>query len=135
MTKIRSTSVKKYGISSHRFLELYHYCMQYNEWKEELKYKRDTVKSISINDMPMTGNRNNQTEELVIRRTELSRKCEIVEQTAIESDENIYSYILMGVTNEGVTYKCLKEKYKIPCGKDMYYDRRRKFYYLLSKKI
>ena len=127
-------SIKKYDISSHRFMELYHYCLQYNEWKEELKYKCDTVRSIEVSDMPITHNNSDATQELAIRRAELNKKCELIEQTAIETDADIYPYILKAVTNEGVTYKYLSTVMNIPCGKKMYYDRRRRFYWLLSQK-
>lgn len=116
-------------------MELYHYCLQYNEWKDELKYKCDTVHSIEITDMPINHNNVDATQKLAIRRAELSRKCEIIEQTAVETDSEIYQYILKAVTNEGITYNYLSTVMNIPCGKDMYYDRRRKFYWLLSQKI
>ena len=45
----------KYGISKHRFRELYYWCLQYNEWKDELKYKTDTVKAVEAHDMPREG--------------------------------------------------------------------------------
>ncbi len=135
MSNIRNTSLRKYNISPHRFMELYHYCLQYNEWKDELEYKCDTVRSIEITDMPVTHSNSDATQNLAIRREELSRKCELIEQTAKEADPDIYQYILKAVTNEGVTYNYLYSVMNIPCGKDMYYDRRRKFYWLLSQKI
>ena len=135
MPNVRSTSLKKYNISSHRFMELYHYCLQYNEWKDELKYKCDTVNGIEITDMPTSHGNADVTQALAMRRTELTRKCETIEQTAIETDAEIYPYILKAVTNEGITYNYLSSVMDIPCGKDMYYDRRRKFYWLLSQKI
>ena len=135
MTTIRSTSLKKYDISAHRFMELYHHCLQYNEWKDELKYKCDTVRSIEVTDMPIAHSNSDVTQELAIRRLELSKKCEMIEQTAIEADADIYSYILKAVTNEGITYKYLSTVMNIPCGKKMYYDRRKKFYWLLSQKM
>lgn len=135
MPNVRPLNSEKYEISKHRFLELYHFCMQYPEWKEELKYITDTVKSIQITDMPTSHNYKDQTAELAERRARLSKKCEIIEQTAIEADAELYPWILEGVTQEYVTYRYLKTSKHIPCGKDMYYNRRRKFYYLLSKKI
>lgn len=135
MPTVRSTSLKKYDISTHRFMELYHHCLQYNEWKDELKYKCDTVRSIEVTDMPVTHNNSDATQELAMRRLELSKKCELIEQTAIEADANIYQYILKAVTNEGVSYNYLRTVCGIPCGKNMYYTARKKFFYLLSKKI
>ena len=135
MPNVRNTSLKKYNISPHRFAELRHHCLQYNEWKDELKYKCDTVKSIEITDMPITHGSSDATQALSIRRAELSSKCEIIEQTAKEADLDLWEYILKAVTNENVTYNYLFMTCNIPCGKKMYYDRRRKFYWLLSQKI
>lgn len=135
MSNVRNTSLKKYNISPHRYMELYHYCLQYNEWQDELKYKYDTVRSIEITDMPISHNNSDVTQALAIRRAELQKKCDLVEQTAREAGGEIQEYILKAVTNEGITYNYLKTLCNIPCGKDMYYDRRRKFYWLLAQKI
>ena len=43
----------------------------------------------------------------------------------------IYEYILKAVTEE-LSYTYLKSKLKIPCGRDMYYDRYRRFFWILS---
>lgn len=136
MPDVRPINEKKYEISKHRFLELYHFCMQYQEWKNELKYEKDTVKCIANTEgIHGSGGSGSATERLVIRRMKLLEKCEMVEQTAIEADPELYRYILEGVTAEYATYKYLRQVEGIPCGRTMYYDRRRKFYWLLSKKI
>ena len=135
MPNVRDTSLKKYGISPHRFKELYHFCLQYHEWKDELKYKCDTVKSIEVTDMPVAHNNSDQVQALATRRAELSQKVKLIEDTAKEADADIYKYIIKAVTNEGITFNYLKTVMDIPCGKDMYYDRRRRFYWLLSQKI
>lgn len=127
-------NAKKYDIGTHRFMQLYYHCLQYNEWKEELKAKCDTLHSSSIHEVSAVYN-SDVTQRLAMRRAELSRKCELIEQTAIEADAEIYQYILKAVTNEGITYNYLKMVCNIPCGKDMYYDRRKKFYWLLDKKV
>lgn len=126
---------KKHEISKHRFLELYYFCLQYNEWRDRLKYKTNTVKSIEISDMPITHSNESATERLGIERTELFKKCELIEQTAIETDPDIYQYIIKAVTNEHITFNYLVQNMGIPCGKKMYYNRRRKFYWLLDKKL
>ena len=135
MPNVRDTSLKKYGISSHRFLELYHHCLQYNEWKEELKYKRDTVHSADVSRGFVRCDNSDATQSLAMRREELSRRCELIEQVAREADADLYQYILKAVTNENITYNYLQMNHNIPCGKDMYYDRRKRFYWLLSQRI
>ena len=106
----------KYGISKHKFLQVYHFCMQYNEPRG-------------------SGGSGRPTEDLAIRRAQLAENVQLVEQTCMEADGDIYQWLLKAVTNEGVGYTYLKEYMEIPCGKDMYYDRRRKFYWLMAQKI
>ena len=107
VSNVRPMNEKKYDISKHRFLELYHFCMQYSEWKDELKYKKDTVRSIEVTDMPTSHGNGDATANLAVRRAELQRKCELIEQTAIEADPDIYQYIIKGVTTEYATYLSL----------------------------
>ncbi|MCH1972612.1 hypothetical protein MCI89_09695 [Muricomes sp. OA1] len=135
MPNKRPLNENKYNISKHRFLELYHFCMQYNEWRNELKYNKDTVRSIGISDMPTSRNGGDATADLAMRRAELRRKCELIEQTAIEADPEIYEYIIKGVSNDWATYPYMQTVMKIPCSRNTYYNRRRKFFWLLSKKI
>ena len=132
---VRPISEKKYNISKHRFRELYYFCLQYQEWLDELKYKTDDVSSVGITNMPTSHNTNSNVERLALRRAQLEEKCKILEQTAIEADPELYQYILKAVTNEGISYNYLKMVMNIPCCKNVWYDRRRKFYYLLSEKI
>ena len=44
----------------------------------------------------------------------------------------LYSYIIKGAI-EGKSYTYLKTKLEIPCGRDMYYKRYRKFFWILNK--
>ena len=132
---VRPLNDKKYNISKHRFRELYYFCLQYQEWLDELKYKTDDVSSVGITNMPTSHSTNSNVERLALRRVQLEEKCKILEQTAIEADPELYQYILKAVTNEGISYNYLKMVMNIPCCKNVWYDRRRKFYYLLSQKI
>lgn len=135
MPNVRPVNEKKYNMSKYRFGELYNFCLQYNEWKLELTYMTDTLTSPMITGLPRVQGKSDPTVTLAIRRQELENKCKMVEQTAVEADADIYPHIIKAVTNEGITYHYLREFMDIPCGKDMYYDRRRKFYWLLSKKL
>ena len=51
MAKVRPINEKKYNIDKHRFMELYYHCLQYQKWKEELKYIDDTVRSVQYGTM------------------------------------------------------------------------------------
>lgn len=136
MPDVRPINEKKYEISKHRFLELYHFCMQYQEWRSELQCMTDTVKGITNADGIRGGGRTGSaTEQLVIRRMKIQEKCELIEQTAIEADPELYQYILEGVTAEYASYRYLEQAKGIPCSRNTYYDKRRKFYWLLSQKM
>ena len=56
----------------------------------------------------------------------------MVEQAAMDADEYLWHYILRAVT-EGLSYTYLKSRLDIPCSKDTYYDRYRRFFWLLSE--
>lgn len=137
MPNIRPINKNKYQISKHRFFELYHFCLQYNEWKEELACKCDTVRSVDTSGTMVIGTNivSDPTSNLSIRRVEIIKKCELIEEAALETDKTLYRYILKAVTNEGMTYNYLRTVMGMPCGKNVYYNMRRKFYWILSKKM
>lgn len=133
-TLIRAELSKKnkYWISKHRHYELKHFCLQYPEWKKACALRTGrsaclttTVSSVKNHNFLYSPISNNST---LSNYTEL---IELIDQTAIEADPYLYEYILKGVT-EGRSYTYLKAVLGMPCGKDMYYDRYRKFFWLLS---
>ncbi len=127
--------LKAYNISKHRYMELYHYCMQYNEWKAQLQDIEDGLRSPSEGQTTSGGIKTDKTASLAIKRAELSAKCNMIEQTAEETDRVLKDYILAAVTNEGYTYNYLSTVKGMPCGHNLFYKLRKKFYYLLSGKI
>ena len=132
---IRPLNKDKYGISKFRFMEVYYFCLQYHEWKDELQYNTDTVQAIQYDKDPIKFGISDQTGDLGARRAELSKRCDLIEQTAIEADPDIYQYIIKAVTNVGIGYNYLYAVMGIPCSRNTYYRKRRRFYWLLSKKI
>lgn len=134
MGKVKPMNSRKYEISKHRFYELYHYCLQYKEWKDALRYSTDTVKGVIVSDMPHGSGTGDPTSNLAIKRAILSDRCKVIEDTAKEADAELWEYLLKGVTDENASYTYLRQVMNIPCGKNYYYEKRRKFYYLLSKK-
>lgn len=120
----------KYHLSKHRYLELKHFCLQYPEWKQRLKEITDIRSSDTV--MPGSDQISNETERIAIERTILKNKIELVEKVAMETDKTLWFYVLQGVTEEA-TYTYLRNAMNIPCGKNMYYDRYRRFFWLLDK--
>ena len=67
----------------------------------------------------------------ICQRKLLSDYMRMVEQSAMAADPELYSYILKSIT-ENLTFVVLKSVYDIPCERDMFYDRRRKFFLVLN---
>ena len=133
MANVRVLNKAKYKISNFRFRELYYFCLQYEEWREELKNKRNPLKGTKYSGMPTTGAPGNSTMHAAIACEELSRKCEKIEAAAMAADPELYEYIIFAVTHENITFNYLKTQKDIPCERDRYYDSRRKFYFYLDK--
>ena len=73
-----------------------------------------------------------KTATCAIARLNCKEKIDMVEKAAKEADLELSNYILLAVT-ENLSYAYLQSKLEIPCGRDMYYDRYRKFFWLLDK--
>lgn len=134
-TDIRPSISKKniYWISRHRYYELKHFCLQYPVWKKAYMvfdgWKSPTLKMDGIlNNLP-----GDPTAECAAIKAEYANKMNMVEQAAKEADSELSSYILKAVT-EGISYTYLSTKLNIPCCKDTYYDRYRRFFWILNKK-
>lgn len=128
----RELNLSKYGISGKRYKELCGFCEQYPEWVDELKYNKDTVGSQEITDMPIHHSNSDSTGKLALRRAEMQRKCEVIEQTAIQASADLYQYIIKAVCYEvPVTYLITCES--MPIEKSAFYELRRYFFYLLNE--
>lgn len=119
-------------ISKHRYYELKHFCLQYDEWK---KVKAELEFSImhghGFEEMVDNSNLPNPTCDISIKLSEYSERMKCVEEAARLCDREIGNYIFTAVTT-GLSFEKLKGRYDIPCGKDMFYDRYRKFFAILS---
>lgn len=123
----------KYHIDKHRHYELKHFCLQYPEWKRTYTKMSDASVPLSTIDKTPTSNLpGDPTAKRAIMRAHYAAKMAIIEKAAIETDRYLSEYILKAVT-EGLSYTYLRAKMDIPCGKDMYYDRYRKFFWILSE--
>lgn len=123
----------KYYIDKHRHYELKHFCLQYPLWKKAYHELDDMTISLAVVDGVRTSNMpGDPTAKRVLLKSYYMERIELLESIAIQADPYLYRYILKAVTEE-LSYTYLKAKMDIPCGKDMYYDRYRKFFWLLSE--
>ena len=121
----------KYWIDKHRHYELKHFCLQYPLWKKKYKsISKMSVFTSKLDSSPSNNELSDSTANHAINKARYSSKIDLIEKAALEADPVLYEYILKGVT-EGLSYIHLRAKLNIPCGKDMYYDRYRRFFWLL----
>ena len=133
-TVIRAEISEKneYWINKHRHYELKHFCLQYPIWKQAyLDLGGTSIGSSSAERIPSGNVHSDRTARRAILRTGYAEKIHLLEKTAMEADKYLHSYILKAVT-EGLSYTYLKSRLGIPCSRDMYYDRYRRFFWLLS---
>lgn len=121
-----------YWISKHRYYELKHFCLQYPEWERAYRMLDQTPEIGNIIFYQEQVEWRDYTGDTGTEKTYLKRKMELVEYTAKVCDCQIGDYIFLAVT-QGWSFNKLMTVKNIPCGKDFFYDRRRKFFYLLSK--
>lgn len=127
-------SVKnKYWIDKHRHYELKHFCLQYPMWKREYAaLDIPSITSAAGEKMPSSNIPGDPTGSFVMKKAYYLERIKLIEKIAKEADEFLSNYILKAVTEE-LSFTYLKSKLDIPCGKDMYYDRYRRFFWLLSE--
>ena len=142
ITKSELSKKNPYYISRHRYYELRHWVQQYPEWKRAVEqfdgyygkeprlYNDSKVHSIS-----------NPTQHDVEQRDwYLSRMNLVVEciQSAFDDLSPEYEapckwhWAILDAIIKGESYDILRVKHDVPFGKDYYYNRYRKFFWLLS---
>ena len=138
--KIMSNYVKnelskrnKYYISKDRYLELKHFCLQYKEWRDEYNaIDNYPSRNIEILSNYAGISKDSFVEKQAIKAAELSKRMKLVKDVAKATDEYLGDYIFKAVT-EDLSFTYLSTKLSIPCGRDMYYDRYRRFFWLMDK--
>ena len=124
----------QYWIDRHRYYELKHFCMQYPIWKKlYLMLESWGKKPGDLGYISKMNGYSDPTAKSAVDKAYFSERIEMVERAAKDADPELACYILKGVT-EGVSYDYLKARLEIPCCKDTYYDKYRKFFWILSKK-
>ena len=122
----------KYYIDKHRHYELKHFCLQYPIWKKLYnEAEKSCVSAAKLEKESATNVPSDITSKYAMKKLYYAERIDLIEKTAKDADDVLHTYILKAVTEE-LSYTYLKTKLNIPCGRDMYYDRYRKFFWLLS---
>lgn len=126
--KERDLKLQSYNISDNRYRELKYFCRQYREKQSQLR----SITELSSPSFSGTGGGNktsDRTADTACRRAQLQRDIEMIEQSAIEADSEIYAYIMDNVA-DGIAYEYLD----VPAGRRKFYESRKKFFKILSDK-
>ncbi len=125
----------KYYISKHRYYELLHFCRQYNDYlSEKAEIYNSCVRPVLGKEYH--GNNifpNDLTGKWAIKLADVDDKIHVIEQTAVDTDDQLSGYILMAVTS-GLGFDAMKARYDVPCSRGTFYDRYRKFFWILDQR-
>lgn len=123
----------KYWVERHRYYELKHFCLQYPIWKKSyLALDGLSKRPAELEIFIKGGSCSDPTNKCAIAKAYYSERIDLLEKVAEETDPELANYILAAVT-EGHSYEYLKSRLDIPCCRDTYYDRYRRFFWLLNK--
>lgn len=131
-TNIRPETSKRnpWWIPKHRYYELKHFCLQYPDWIEECKNIDGLAKKSESTHVNLIEWADPTSTSVNMRELYYSN-IRMVEECARIASNEIGMYILRAVTEE-LTYTHLKMMLNIPCSRGMFYDRYRKFFYILN---
>ena len=131
MIRAELSNKSKWHISKERYYELKHFCLQYPDFKRIYNSICDDIPSgiikVKTDDVIHKDER-----KMAIRQRYLDQMS-LIEECSQLTDPVLGAYILKGIT-QGLSYTYLRMHDNIPCGKDMYYDLYRKFFYILDLK-
>lgn len=124
----------QWWIPRQRYYELKHFCLQYPDWKTQIRILDGIQHQAERTHMPKSHTNEilDQTAKMAEKRARLTAKIEMVERAADASGADLSNYILKGIT-EGISYSVLQFKLMIPCNRNEYYDKYRKFFWVLDK--
>lgn len=123
----------KYWLPAEDLATAKHYAKRYPLWVAELK-TCGGISGLSYDkEAVQTSGNSDPTAKQAMRMAEILDKINLVENAVAEADPTIYRWLLEAVTI-GTNYDILIAK-GMPCGKDYFYNRKRKFYKILAGKI
>ena len=120
------------GISKARYLELLHFCRQYDDWKREANSLLG-ISAIRMDGLPHGTGISDPVARAAERRERLLAKISVVEGCAKASDNGIWFDALIDHVCRKTAWKDLKKE-KLPTSDaNAFYKRRREFFDMLNK--
>mgnify|MGYP004729514335 FL=1 len=109
--KKRDLKLSDHNVTTKKYNELRYFCLQYGDKRREL----ERIHGAGGKEIP--------------RVRQIKEEIELIEQTALEADPELYKWTLKSVT-EGIPY----ENMDVPAGRRQFYETRRYFFFLLAQK-
>lgn len=129
MPNNRDLKLDDYNISQYAYRELKYFCLQYPEKKKKIADLHNPLRGIAYDGMPHGTSPGEPTANAAVRAAQLSRDCEMIEQTAIEALPDAYTELIKSVTDDTYGFK----PSKLVRWAD-FKNGRRYFFYLLARK-
>ena len=125
----------KYKLSKFEFGYAKWFALNYPKWLDQYNALKDSVKAITYDqEVYGKGGISDKTQDFATKRAEIRDKMLKVEHCAFDAGGDIGEYILKSVIYENQTFEDMKAL-GMPCERTMFYERRRKFYWLLNQQI
>lgn len=134
MPRLELSRESEYFIPGNLYRQCIYFCRQYPDWAAALSSPPDSGKGIDYS-VPrvQTSGDFDPVEAEGIRRHQYAIKKQIVDDAIMEAAPEIAKWLLLGVAYRK-SFEDL-EAMGMPCGREYYFRRRRKFFWLLSFKI
>lgn len=127
----RPITSKAFDLSKARYYELKYWCRQYPEWKAKVRQVCG-ISNVQYDGMPHGTGASNPTEAHAIATEQEWANIKLLEDTVAAVADGWSKWLLMAVTMD-LTYDEVRSK-GIPCGRRLFYEGRRRFFYMLSKR-
>ena len=122
----------KWYISRERYYELKHFCLQYPEWQKKLAELDYATYPQQLGFIGADGHICNPPEKRVIERDICMSCIKMVDRALRETDSELDLYLKQSIAY-GKSFTYLQTVMRIPCCRDVFYDRYRKFFWILDK--
>lgn len=138
MPNNREPSIKdEFYLPKYQYRTAVNFCYQYKELKAEYE-ATDGQRGMVYDDMPHGSGTSDPAFIIGAKRAELAKKIELIEQSVLSacgSRRALYRLVLLGVTDESMTFNRLKAVYNIPVNKNQYTRIRRAIYWTVAQKL
>lgn len=129
--RTRVSPNNRWWLPENAFREALYFAYQYKELKDELEVIGTGERAINYDPQPKGTATSKPVEDLAIKRSKIADKIARIESACRLTDAELYPWLILGVTDREIGYDYLSTRLNIPCSRNTYYERRRKFYYIL----